>query len=239
VIRLNRLLVIFLGSQGSGKTTQAMLLKRKLENEGYRIAITESIHYTALLGVWHKFLIFLTKRKIRYRFRSEGLIEEFIEPSLLAHMFKVDFIINFLSAIFSFLKISLLLLFYPIVIEHEGYIYNHLAYLIFIYRKLFTIKFVLKMYKILLRFMPCKRLVILLDISSLKSSDLYIRYKKRGSLSEPWYYIKYQAAIYKAFTSVEPLKIVLDAGMDKDVLANIAYKLVLQIYKSLSTNPRT
>jgi DNA polymerase III delta prime subunit len=236
---LNKILIIFLGPQGSGKTTQAILLKRKLEGEGYKVAITEGIYYTLFLWVWHKIVMILTGRKIRYKFRDNAMVEEFVEPLLLIHISKIDFIINLFSAIFSFLKISLLLLFYPIVIEHEGYIYNHLTYLIFIYRKLFTIKFVLKMYKILLRLMPRKRLVILLDISSLKFSDLYIRYKERGSLSEPWYYIRYQAAIYKAFASVEPLKIVLDAGMDKDILANIAYKLVLQIYKSLSANSRT
>jgi len=235
---LSRLLVIFLGPQGSGKTTQAILLKRKLENEGYRVAVTESIHYTVLLRIWHKFLILLTRRKIKYRFRSKGLIEEFVEPSLLARMFKVDFIINLLSALFSFLKISLLLFLYPIVIEHEGYIYNHLAYLFFIYRKLFTINFVLRKYKVLLRLLPRKRLIILLDISSLEPSDLYIRYGKRGSLTEPWYYVKYQAAIYKALALAEPLKVMLDASIDRNLLADTAYKLVLQIYEGLSIKSR-
>lgn len=238
MIRLRRLLIIFLGPQGSGKTTQAILLKRKLETRGYRVIVTEGIYHTVFLRAWHKFLIFLTKRRIRYRFRNEGLIEEFAEPSLLAHMFKIDFIFNLFSAISSFLKISLLLLFYPIVIEHEGYIYNHLAYLLFIYRKLFATGYVLRKYKVLLKMLPRRRLIILLDISNLKPSDLYVRYRKRGSLTEPWHYIKYQAAVYKTFTLIEPQKVILDAGMDKNMLSDITYKLVLQIYESLGITQR-
>jgi len=222
------LLVIFLGPQGSGKTTQAVILKRKLENEGYRIAITESVHYTVFLRIWHKFLMFLTRRKIKYRFRSEKLIEEFVEPSFLAHMFKIDFIINLISAIISALKIFLLSLFYQVVIEHEGFIYNHLAYLFFIYRKLFTVKFLLKKYQVFLRLLPKKRIVVILDTSNVKPIDLYKRYRKRGSLSEPWLYIKYQAIVYKTISSVEKNRAIYDASIDKHILANNILSFVLQ-----------
>lgn len=222
------MLVIFLGPQGSGKTTQAVILKRKLENEGYRIAITESVHYTVFLRIWHKFLMFLTRRKIKYRFRSEKLIEEFVEPSFLAHMFKIDFIINLISAIISALKILLLSLFYQLVIEHEGFIYNHLAYLFFIYRKLFTVKFLLKKYQVFLRLLPKKRIVVILDTSNVKPIDLYKRYRKRGSLSEPWLYIKYQAIVYKTISSVEKNRAIYDASIDKHILANNILSFVLQ-----------
>jgi thymidylate kinase len=222
------LLVIFLGPQGSGKTTQAVILKRKLENEGYRIAITESVHYTVFLRIWHKFLMFLTRRKIKYRFRSEKLIEEFVEPSFLAHMFKIDFIVNMISAIISALKIFLLSLFYQVVIEHEGFIYNHLAYLFFIYRKLFTVKFLLKKYQVFLRLLPKKRIVVILDTSNVKPIDLYKRYRKRGSLSEPWLYIKYQAIVYKTISSVEKNRAIYDASIDKHILVNNIFSFVLQ-----------
>jgi len=222
------LLVIFLGSQGSGKTTQAVILKRKLESEGYRIAITESVHYTVFLRMWHKFLMLLTRRKIKYRFRSEKLIEEFVEPSFLAHIFKIDFIINLISAIISALKIFSLSLFYQVVIEHEGFIYNHLAYLFFIYRKLFTARFLLKKYQVFLRLLPKKRIVVILDTSNVKPIDLYKRYRERGSLSEPWLYIKYQAIVYKTISSVEKNRAIYDASIDKHILANNIFSFVLQ-----------
>ncbi len=101
------MLIIFLGPCGSGKTTQAILLKRKLKILGrYRVAVTEGVHFTILLRIWYKLLIFLTRRRIRYRFRREGLVEEFVESSLLARMFRVDFVVNLVSAVISSLKIS-------------------------------------------------------------------------------------------------------------------------------------
>jgi thymidylate kinase len=222
------MLIILLGPQGSGKTTQAVLLKRKLKELGYRVIITEGTHYTLLLRAWHRLLISLTGRKIKYKFRSNGLIEEFVEPSLLAHMFYIDFIINLASAIISRLKIFLLSIFYSIIIEHEGYIYNQLTYLCFIYRELFNIKFLIKRYQILLKLLPKKRLLILLDITNLKPIDLQVRYRKRRSLDEPWYYIRYQAAIYKALASLEHKYAIFDANTDESSLSNAIFSFILK-----------
>lgn len=225
------MLIIFLGPQGSGKTTQAILLKGRLEMLGYRVAVTESVHYTILLRVWHKLLVFLTRRRIRYRFRREGLVEEFVEPSLLARMFRVDFVVNLISALISSLKISLLSLLYPVVIEHEGFVYNQLAYLCFIYRKLFTIKSLIRSYQILLRLPPRKRLVILLDVSNLKPSELYARYRRREGLSEPGYYIRYQMVIYRVLASIEQRHSSFDAGMNVIELSNDIYTFIFQNLK--------
>jgi len=225
------LLIIFLGPQGSGKTTQAILLKKRLEELGYRVTVTESIHYTLLLRIWHKLLISLTGRKIKYRFRSEGLVEEFVEPSLLARTFIIDFMINMVAAIISTLKLSILSIFYPVIIEHEGLTYNQLAYLCFIYRKLFSIKFLVSRYNILLRLLPKKKLIIVFDITNLNPVDLRVRYRERRSLSEPWYYVKYQAAIYKALASLEHQYAIFDASMAKVSLSNDILTFVLQNLK--------
>jgi thymidylate kinase len=228
---VDKLLIILLGPQASGKTTQAILLKKKLKELGCRVIVTEGIHYTLLLKAWHKLIILLTGRKIRYKFRSEDLIEEFIEPLLLAHIFPLDFIINLTSAIISSLKIFLLSIFYPTIIEHEGFIYNQLAYLCFIYRRLFDTKFLMKKYQVLLKLLPKDKLIILLDVTNLKPTDLRVRYSKRKSLSEPWYYIRYQAAVYKALASSEYRCAVFDANMDK-------YRLFDAIFAFVSQNLR-
>jgi thymidylate kinase len=225
------LLIIFLGPQGSGKTTQAILLKRKLKMLGYRVTVTESVHYTILLRMWHKLLMFLTRRRIRYRFRREGLVEEFVEPSLLARTFRVDFVVNLVSAVISSLKISLLSLLYPVVIEHEGFVYNQLAYLCFIYRKLFAMKFLMRSYQILLRLPPRKRLVIVLDVSNLKPGELYARYRRRGGLSEPWHYIRYQMVIYRVLASMEQRHALFDASMNMIELSNDIYTFIFQNLK--------
>jgi hypothetical protein len=227
------MLIVLLGPQASGKTTQAMLLKKKFEKSGYRVLMTESIHYTILLRAWYKFLISISGRKIRYKFRDENLVEEFVEPYLLARTFPVDFIINMVSAIISSLKILLLSIFYPIIIEHEGFIYNQFAYLCFIYRKIFDIKFLLKKYKMFFKFLPKERLVVLLDITNLRPIDLQIRYCKRKSLSEPWYYIKYQAIIYRALALSEHCCAIFDASMDKFELFNAIFAFILQSLRSL------
>jgi hypothetical protein len=75
---------------------------------------------------------------------------------------------------------------------------------------------------------PRKRLVILLDVSNLKPSELYARYRRRGGLSEPWYYIRYQMVIYRVLASMEQQHALFDAGMNMIELSNNIYTFILQ-----------
>ena len=225
---MNKLLIIFLGAQGSGKTTNALLLKRRLSKLGYKAVLTKAIHYTILLKLWHRFVAILTSRKVSYRFRPNGSIEEFVEPSLLKRLISLDYIVSLASAVISALKIRFLLMMFPIVIEHEGFIFNQLVYLLFIYRRLVNEEVLLRKYRTLLSFIPKNVLVIFLDVSKLRPEDLYFRYHKRGSLSEPWYYVKFQTHIYRALAQVSRKSVVLDASMDLVSLSNLMLNFVIQ-----------
>jgi len=73
-----------------------------------------------------------------------------------------------------------------------------------------------------------------LSITSLNPVDLRVRYHERKSLSEPWYYIRYQAAIYKALASLERQCAVFDASMAKVSLSNDILTFVLQSLKIIA-----
>jgi len=117
---------------------------------------------------------------------------------------------------------------FPIVIEHEGFIYNQIAYLSFIYRKHMDIRMLVRKYSILLRLIPKNTLIIILDVAGLRSEDLQIRYYRRGSPSEPWYYVKYQALLYRVLARLSQKHIILDAGMDVNSLSKLINNFVLQ-----------
>jgi len=239
-MKLGKLLVVLLGPQGVGKTTQALLLKKKLSRLGYRVTITESIYHTIILKIWYKLIITLTGRRIRYKFHPNGAIEEFVEPNMLKRMINIDFMINLISAVISALKIRLLSAIFPIVIEHEGFLYNQVAYLSFIYRKHMDIRTLIDKYCIFLRLIPKNALVIVLDVARLRQEDLQARYRRRGSLSEPWYYIKHQSLIYKALARLCQKYVILDAGMDGNSLSKLTTNFVLQSLSGEETScPRT
>jgi len=192
-----KLLVVFVGPQGTGKTTQALILQKNLKGLGIRATLTEAIYHTVLLRMWHKFIVKITGRKIRYRFRPSGGDEEFVEPTLLAKISIIDFVFNIFSAIISLIKIQTLMLIYQIVIEHEGFLFNQVAYLAYIYRRHMSITSTIKRYNLLLRLTPKNMFVIFLNPEGMSRSSLHRRYRKRMSPEEPYHYILWQTLAYK------------------------------------------
>jgi hypothetical protein len=89
----------------------------------------------------------------------------------------------------------------------------------------------MRSYQILLRLPPRKRLVIVLDVSNLKPGELYARYRRRGGLSEPWHYIRYQMFIYRVLASMEQRHALFDADMNMIELSKNIYTFIFQNLK--------
>jgi len=237
-MKLGKLLVIFVGPQGTGKTTQALILQKNLKGLGIRVALTEAIYHTVLLRIWHKFVSRITGRKIRYRFRPSRGVEEFVEPTLLAKISIIDFVFNILSAIISLIKIQTLMLIYQVVIEHEGFLFNHLAYLAYVYRRHMSPTSTIRKYNLLLRLIPKNTFVIFLNPEGMSRSSLHWRYRKRMSPEEPYHYILWQTLAYRMLLRHlgDDAYIVVNAeGKVSDVSKAINLAISRKIYHGANT----
>ncbi|MEM1510753.1 MAG: hypothetical protein QW096_12880 [Thermofilaceae archaeon] len=215
-MKIRKAVIFFIGPQGSGKTTQALLLKQSLmTHTHFKVHLTESIHYTLITRLWYRLIMALTRRKIRYRFYVDGPIQEFVEPTILRKLFPLDILIHIYSAVLSALKVRMLLLFHDIVIEHEGYILNQIAYIAFIHRKHISPRDVTRKLRMLFSLLPKRSVIIMLhiDYEQLKS-----RYLKRGSHIEPPYYVEFQSFMYDEVVKCLP-RHVIQINANKNVKA--------------------
>lgn len=223
-----RLLIILVGPQGSGKTTQAIMLKAKFSSiPSISVTITEAVHYTVIARLWYKFLMILTERKIKYKFYADDeSIHEFIDPYLLKKIFRLDAFIHILSGIISLLKLNILRLVYSIVIEHEGTVINQTAYFAFIHRRNYSLSDAVKTLGILLRLLPRDSIIIVLKVHY---PEVVNRYVKRRSPIEPPYYVSFQTMLYEFLVKhfFKDRAVIIDANKDADKVLNDILKYLL------------
>lgn len=194
-------LIIFIGPQGAGKTTQAMLLLKRLKSLNYDVNVTSLITY----AFFHlKFISLLNKlcktNVIMVKFYEDLPPQPSPSPEIYRRLFVLLLVLHFMGFMLSLIKRAFLKLFHEMLIEHEGFIFKQIADLYFL-AGFVKIELnsasgkLLKMLSTLLLSSLLKERVIIIrlesDINSLKK-----RYVKRPHI-EPTHYINFQNSVYR------------------------------------------
>jgi len=221
------MLITFVGPQGSGKTTQALLLKKALTGNKYlKVHLTTAIYYSLVSRLWYKLLMVITRRKIKYRFYENASVQEFVDPNILNKLLILDLLVNIASALLSLLKLHILLLFHDVVIEDEGCLFNQIAYIAFVHRKHVAPAQMVKRLLILQRLMPRNFIILFLRVNY---KQLRERYIKRGSRIEPAHYIEFQLQIYDMIAKHLPVHVIkVDAGEAIETISQQIWKVISQ-----------
>jgi thymidylate kinase len=121
---LKSILVVLVGPQGTGKTTQAYRLKL-LRSLGLNMRITDLTTATTLYHVFHKLIAKL--RPLYGRFYDDMEITRLPAPEILLRLMTLACLLRLIGGIISLIKLYILKLFYNIIIEHEGFIFKSFA----------------------------------------------------------------------------------------------------------------
>jgi len=131
-------MIVFVGPQAVGKTTQAKVLVLKLKSQGYdKVHITRLITYALFLFVFQNILKTLFKsRKVLSKFYEDENPTPTVDPQIYKRLIMITVVLHLFGFIISLLKQKILMLRNSILIEHEGYIFKQLADMWFLAKKL-------------------------------------------------------------------------------------------------------
>lgn len=200
-----RTIVIFVGPQGVGKTTLAGLLRKSLSLK--RACIVAADTANNLYIIFEKLIACV--KGIYSRFYPDRELILRPDPRVLSKLWLLELVLGILGHLIALFKLTILSLFYDIVIEHEGFTFKFLAnfmYSQFVYarRKLdsntllkralsLTIFIVLHSLATVSRLMKFKILIVNMYAPY---NRLIVRYRSRGSPIEPLHYVYFQQYIY-------------------------------------------
>jgi len=197
---MHRRLVVFVGCQGAGKTTQAFLLLKALK----------SLKYDAYMISLADYVIFQQKfiNLLKQLCKTNVVIVKFYEdlppglspsPEIYRRLFMLLIFLHFVGFTISLIKKRLFMLLCQVVIEHEGYVFKQLAdiYFLVAFAKVkpnSVISTLLKRFSIILLSTLLKDKILIIhlraDVNILKK-----RYAKRLHV-EPAHYLHFQEKVY-------------------------------------------
>lgn len=201
-MRGERLLIIFVGPQGVGKSTHAKILSMKLKSlEDYNPHISTLVHYTIFHVSFVKSLFKLCKTNtVTIKFYEDLPPQPSPSPEVYKRLFSLLIFLHFIGYIISLAKYKLLKMFYRIIIEHEGFVFKQIADLGFLaaFAKVrhdeFAWTLLRKFSRLLLSTLTKDRVIIVRLETNLDT--LKKRYSARPHI-EPSHYIDFQNRIYR------------------------------------------
>jgi deoxyadenosine/deoxycytidine kinase len=190
-------LVVFVGPQGSGKTTQAKLLSENLKLRGLSVHVT-SLSYSPLFQ--QLFLKFAKKvsgtRLVESKFYEDIPTQTAPNIEIIGKTFGLELFLQLICLVFSQIKLAFLKPFSEILIDHEGYIIKQIVDLkglangTKINPHSLTEKLSESFSRLLLRLI-IKRGIVVIYLEA-EAESLKQRYRKRGSHIEPTEFINFQ-----------------------------------------------
>jgi len=205
-------MIVFVGPQAVGKTTQAKVLVLKLKSQGYdKVHITRLITYALFQFVFKIMLRTLCKsRKVFRKFYEDEKPVPTVDPQIYRRLIIITEVLHLLGFMISLLKQKILMLHNCILIEHEGYVFKQLADLRFLAKELHITEqksFALKLLNKVTMFLLSSALkngffaIILLraDYECIQSRCL-----ARKSNIEPAKYIEFQDSFYSKIPTMIP-----------------------------------
>lgn len=209
-------MVILVGPQAIGKTTQARMLKFRLDSKSYdnKICVTDLIQYTFFHLHFQKILrILCQSRRVMGQFYEGEAPKPTVDPQVYRKLFMIQEALHMLGFVLSLVKQKTLIIRNKILIEYEGYVFKQLADLWFLANELkvvdedsFARRLLHKITAFLLSYISrFDGLVILLleaDFETIRT-----RCSKDRSRIEPWKYVMFQRVLYdKIITMFQNLK---------------------------------
>jgi len=194
--------IIFIGPQGSGKTTLAKLLIRELAAQGFRFCIVRMIDYT-ILHIWFiKFVNWLARDNIVFvKFYENLPPQKSASPTIFRRLLLLLIVLHMFGLVMSLLKLRLFRLVRRcrVIVDDEGFIFKQLPDLLFLVAYSKPDARELKLARMFLKF----SLALARDIVKggtivrvrAPYSVLRERYARRG-LIEPRSYIEFQDRVY-------------------------------------------
>jgi len=198
-------LIIFVGPQGTGKTTQATLLRYWLRLHNIKADIRALIHYTLLHKSLLRIIVFMAKIFNRYsltKFYPDEPPGYAPTPELMKVIFPILVYFHVISMFIDFLVFKLK---QEVLIEHEGFLFKQIADLYYLGRefRLLNSKSFSLFLKLALRLLQSldSTIVISLQVNDYRTLvDRYAKQRLSGALwrkTEPWDYILLQQAVYR------------------------------------------
>lgn len=231
-LSLNHEVIVFVGPQGSGKTTHARLLCKKLQSLRWKTCCASLTHYT----FFHLKLTNLLRQLCRNeRFKitlCEGTPPETSSNSeIYRKLFGLLVLSHLVSFALSFALLKLLLFFYERLLEDDGYVLKQIADLYYfaniakIDRHSIAGRLSKTLVRLLLSSLAGKKLIIIhLEVDS---TNLQYRYIERKTHVEPSNYIDFQNGIYAK------LSLVLNDSINGRVAKLDASQSISQVHQQI------
>lgn len=225
--------VIFVGPQGAGKTTQAkLLLKYVRQSNKERVILVRLIHYTMLRPIFISIIKLFKKTYIK--FYENKLFTEAPSPRLLKAVFPLLLTLHLVSFIVSSILFNLYTFSRDYLIEDEGYVFKQLADILYEakYCKAdltnFISNFILSI--IIRRACALARRCVLVYLRIYDHEILKKRYLLQKRLYiEPADYILFQTAVYNTLVKGHKA-IILDASRDQLEIHQAILKALSLLY---------
>ncbi len=135
----NSWLIVFVGPQASGKTTQAKPLQTMLKSNGASARVTRLVYYTLFHMYFIRFSGILcrlfSKKCVMVKFYEDLPPRLSPSPEMLRRLFWLLVVLYILGLFISFLKLRFLNIFSSILIEDEGFVFKQLADLLYLARR--------------------------------------------------------------------------------------------------------
>lgn len=208
-------MVIFVGPQGSGKSTQADLLFDWLQSHNFRVRKTQIIHKHLFAYLFEKILVILGRYS--YWVYPSGEKIKVLDYEFERRIFGLWFFIQVFSVIVTVFFRVYLWLWSGFTVIAERYIPDAVIHLLMIgdFHNP-NDSFVTNLTRHLLRYIPKNSLIVFLNC---KYSVLKQRYNSRGSQIEPEFYISRYIELYpsiaRCLSSNSHVLFMDTAGADK------------------------
>jgi deoxyadenosine/deoxycytidine kinase len=202
-------LIVFIGAQGSGKTTQARLLSKSLTDTGLRVQTT-SLSYSPLFQ--ELFIKLATKISgthiVKAKFYEDAPARAVPNSNIIEKTFGLAIFFQFVSLVLSQIKLMLLRPSCDILIDHEGYLIKQMTDFKYLadtetWSPSITKEFAACFTQFLFNLIGKQNSLILIYIKSMPEK-LKPRYQKRGSYIEPAGFVNFQNVLFEKMLFSSP-----------------------------------
>lgn len=225
-------LIIFVGPQGSGKTTQALLLSKTLKAKGLKVKVTSLPHAAVFQRAFIEFAKKVSgSRAIKTRFYENQPAQTTPSPEIIGRILCVSVFLEFASFVLSQVRLASFRLFCEVLIDDEGFVFKQIADMnaltgsVKINPDGFTQRSLDGLVRLLRRSVSKGRITVV--YLRCESDCLKPRYLKRGSPVEPSAYLDFQTRVFDGLMSG------FESSADRTVLRLDSGQSVRQVHQDI------
>jgi hypothetical protein len=202
------LAVIFIGPQGSGKTTRARLLVERLYARGVRACVIKMVDYTVFHLWFIRFINLLVRDNVvLVRFYENLSPQRSASPNIFERLLPILALLHILGLILSLIKLMALraLRRCEVIVDDEGFVFKQLSDFYYLAVSVSPGITSSKLSSVFLRVLLTAMIVVIRGGVIVHVSTPYEvlveRYKRRGVV-EPRAYIEFQEGVYNTMRDI-------------------------------------